>query len=100
MVSIWSLTDLTLDRLEQAVFWNARERLGQAVALREAAGDDFDIVRARKRAHDDSPAAVAVFDAFLRFYDSLPTAGTADHEAYSRARDRFWAEIEEPGLQR
>lgn len=99
VVSIWSLTDLTLDRLGQAVFWNARDRLGQAVALRDAAGDAFNVERARQRAADDGPATVAALDAFLRLYDSLPTTGTADREAYTRGRDRFWSEIDELGLQ-
>ncbi len=96
---IWSLTDLTLDRLGQAVFWNARDRLGQAVALRAAAGDAFDIERARQRAQDDGPATVAALDVFLRLYDSLPTTGSADRDAYASGRDRFWAEIDELGLQ-
>jgi hypothetical protein len=100
VVSIWSLTDLTLDRLGQAVFWNARDRLGQAVALREAAGDDFDIERAQQRAADDGPATVAALDAFLRLYDSLPTTGTSDQDAYARGRDRFWLEIDDLGLRR
>jgi hypothetical protein len=98
VVSIWSLTDLALDRLEQAVFWKARDRLDQAVALREAAGDDFDTERARARARDGSPVTVKVVDAFLRFYDTLPTTGATDHGMYDRALARFWAEIDELGI--
>jgi hypothetical protein len=100
IVSIWSLTDLTLDRLGQAVFWNARDRLGQAIALREAAGDAFDTERARQRAEEDGPSTVAALDAFMRLYDSLPTTGTVNRDAYARSPDRFWAEIEELGLRR
>jgi hypothetical protein len=37
-VVIWSATDLMLDRIAQAVYGNAPERLEQALALRASAG--------------------------------------------------------------
>jgi hypothetical protein len=94
VVAIWSTTDLVLDRLSQAVYGNAPERLEQALALRDAAGGDFDIDRARQRAADEGSQMALVLDAFLRFFDALPAEGLPDDEGYERAREQFWAEID------
>jgi hypothetical protein len=34
----------------------------------------------------------------LRLYETLPTTGATDRDAYARGRDRFWAEIDELGV--
>jgi hypothetical protein len=94
VVAIWSTTDLMLDRLAQAVYGNAPERLEQALALRDAAGADFDVERARQRAADEGTQMTLVLDAFLGFFDALPAEGLPDDEAYERARERFWAQID------
>lgn len=94
VVAIWSTTDLVLDRVAQAVHGNAPERLEQAVALREAAGDDFDLARAQRRAADEGAQTVGVLAAFLRFFDALSDVGDLDEAAYERGRERFWSEID------
>jgi predicted nucleic acid-binding protein len=59
-VSVWSLTDLVIDRLAQVVWHNAYERLVQALALLDAAGERFDLERARQRAQVATLVAAAV----------------------------------------
>jgi hypothetical protein len=94
VVAIWSTTDLMLDRIAQAVYGNAPERLEQALALRAAADDDFDLVRAQQRAAADGAQMVEVLAAFLHMFDALSDAGDPDEAAYGRARERFWSEID------
>lgn len=52
-VSIWSVTDPIVDRVAQAAAQGGDQRLMQALALRSAAGDQYETVRARERAEDD-----------------------------------------------
>lgn len=99
-VVIWSATDLMLDRIAQAVYGNAPERLEQALALRASAGSDFDMVRAQQRAIDEGGQTAQVLDAFLRLFDALSDAGDDDEPSYDRARERFWTEIDALGLRR
>jgi len=55
----------------------AYERLAQALALQAAAGDRFEVERARRRATADG--VTAELDAFLRLAENVPdTAGTDD----------------------
>jgi hypothetical protein len=94
-VVIWSATDLMLDRIAQAVYGNAPERLEQALALRGSAGNDFDLARAQQRAADEGVQMVQVLSAFLRLFDALSDAGDDDDASYDRARARFWSEIDD-----
>ena len=99
-VVIWSATDLMLDRVAQAVYGNAPERLEQALALRGSAGSGFDLARAKQRAADEGAQMGDVLDAFLRLFDSLSDVGDNDDATYDRARDRFWSEIDDLGVRR
>jgi hypothetical protein len=99
-VVIWSATDLMLDRIAQAVYGNAPERLEQALALRGSAGSDFDLIRARRRAGDEGGHMVQVLDAFLRLFDALPDVGEEDEEAYDRELERFWSDIDALDIER
>jgi hypothetical protein len=99
-VVIWSATDLMLDRIAQAVYGNAPERLEQALALRGSAGSDFDLARARQRAADEGVQMVEVLDAFLGLFDALSDVGEDDDVSYDSARELFWSEINDLGVQR
>lgn len=99
-VEIWSTTDLVLDRLAQAVFGGARERLGQALALREAAGDDFELDRAAQRAADEGPLMTQALEAFVRLVDELTADGPQADEADEDPLARFWATADRLGLGR
>lgn len=93
-VVIWSATDLMLDRIAQAVYGNASERLEQALALRASAGDNFDLARVQQRAADEGAQTVQVVEAFLRLFDALSDAGDDDAPSYDRELERFWSEID------
>jgi hypothetical protein len=99
-VVIWSATDLMLDRVAQAVYGGAPERLEQALALRGSAGSEFDLARARQRAADEGVQMVQVLDAFLRLFDALSDAGDDDEASYDRALAGFWSEIDDLGARR
>lgn len=76
-VSLWSLTDLVIDRLAQVVWHGAYERLVQALALLDAAGERFDAERARQRGLDDMVSHELV--ALLRLAEDPPeTKGASD----------------------
>ncbi|HWV83909.1 MAG TPA: hypothetical protein VNZ62_00540 [Capillimicrobium sp.] len=94
VVTIWSVADLMLDRLAQAVFWNANDRLAQALALRAAAGDALDLVRVRQRAAHEGAPMPEILDAFLRLFGSLSAEGEIDDPTYDELSARFWAEID------
>jgi hypothetical protein len=81
-VVIWSATDLMLDRIAQAVYCNATERLSQALALRASAGNDFDLARVQQRAADDGAQTGQVVEVFLRLFDALSNAGDDDESSY------------------
>ncbi len=84
-VSVWSLTDLVIDRLAQVVWHNAYERLVQALALLDAAGERFDLERARQRGHDDGVSDELV--ALLRLAEDPPeTQGASDRLAVLASR--------------
>jgi hypothetical protein len=94
VATIWSTTDLTLDRLAQAVFFNAREMLAQALALRAAAGHDFDDERARRRAGLESPLMSQALELFLDLYAGLSSEGPSAPDEAARTLAVFWAAIE------
>jgi hypothetical protein len=43
---------------------------------------------------------VEVLDAFLGLFDALSDVGEDDDVSYDSARERFWSEIDELGVQR
>jgi hypothetical protein len=100
LVTVWSTTDLMLDRLAQAVFGGAPERLDQALALRLVAGDEFEFNRACERAADDGPQMRQALDAFLRLYAALGTEGPPDAGTADNVTHAFWAEVDWLGLRR
>lgn len=95
VVQIWSTTDLILDRLAQAVFGGAPERLSQAIALRFAADEAFDEARAHRRATDDGPQMTVVLDEFLALHADLTVDGIEDPDASADATRAFWARLDE-----
>jgi hypothetical protein len=97
-VTVWSTTDLVLDRLAQAVFGGAPDRLDQALALRLVAGEEFELKRAGERASDDGPQMTQALDAFLRLYTVLGTDGPEDAGAADEATQAFWSEVDSLGL--
>lgn len=83
-MSIWSATDLIVDRIAQAAEQGGIERLGQALALRPAAGEHFDVARARERAARDG------IERELRAFEQLvavcETRDLSDEEAVEAFR--------------
>jgi hypothetical protein len=99
-VTVWSPTDLILDRLAQAVFGGAPDRLDQALALRLVTGDEFESSRARERARDEGPQMQQALGAFLRLYAALGTGGPEDAGAADDSTRVFWSEVDALGLRR
>jgi len=91
VVTIWSATDLVLDRLSQATLEGAHDRLDQALTLLARAGGRFDATRARQRAASDGVAAQ--LESLLELFAVLkqdPPATEADD-----AIARFWRDVQE-----
>ena len=86
-VLLWSSTNLVVDRIANAVVWNQRGRISQALALRAAGGLDEE--RGRRRARDDG-----VQRAFELFLDLAYAVDDSDEEGAAAAVLEFWRKLD------